>query len=89
VTTAITFTGLNYIEPARLEEIGLTTFFIFATVFVIGFLIGEISQVLASDMASKIHYQHELTVLQVNTQIQSGYSTFFCKHLIHEMIFIF
>jgi CRP-like cAMP-binding protein len=42
----------------------VTVGFIFGTVFVIGYLLGEMTQCLASQISRKIHYEHELSVIE-------------------------
>jgi ABC-type multidrug transport system permease subunit len=65
VTTAITFTGLGEIIAQTATELTLTVLMIFITVFVIGFLVGEMTQCLASQVAAKMHYRHRLRVMEV------------------------
>ncbi|CAL8096398.1 unnamed protein product [Orchesella dallaii] len=64
VTTALTYTGFADITGRTTVELSITIFMIFVTVFLIGYLVGEMTQCLASQVATKIHYQHKLSVLE-------------------------
>lgn len=66
VTNALTYTGFAEITARSRIEHGLTVVMIFGTVFVIGYLVGEMVQCLASQVATKIHFQHKLSVLIVS-----------------------
>ncbi|XP_035714709.1 uncharacterized protein LOC118438473 [Folsomia candida] len=64
VTTAITFTGLSDITPRTKVELCSTITMIFTTVFIIGFLVGEMTQWLAAQVKTKIHFRHKLNVME-------------------------
>lgn len=66
VTTAITFTGLSDITPRTKVELCSTITMIFTTVFIIGFLVGEMTQWLAAQVKTKIHFRHKLNVMEVS-----------------------
>ena len=66
VTATITGTGLNHVTPRTVVELLATVFFVFGTVFIIGFLLGEMTQCLASQISRKIHYEHELSVIETH-----------------------
>lgn len=65
VANAITFTGLSDITARTSAEISIAVAFIFSTVFVIGYLLGEMTQSLTSQVCRKMHYQHVLSVIEV------------------------
>ncbi|ODN04676.1 Cyclic nucleotide-gated channel rod photoreceptor subunit alpha, partial [Orchesella cincta] len=64
VTTALTYTGFADITGRTTIELSITIVMIFVTVFLIGYLLGEMTQCLASQVATKIHYQHKLSILE-------------------------
>jgi ABC-type multidrug transport system permease subunit len=65
VTTVITFHGSGEITAQTATELTLTVLMIFITVFVVGFLVGEMTQCLAGQFAGKMHYRHRLRVMEV------------------------
>lgn len=64
VTNALTHTGFGELTGSTDAELLLTIVMLFATTFVIAYLIGEMTLCLASLVATKIHYQHKLSVLE-------------------------
>lgn len=65
VSNVFTTTGFNDISARTNIELAISTVMMFGTIFAIGYLVGEMAQCLTSQLSTKIHYQHKLTVLHV------------------------